>query len=744
MFRPQVLFVVIGLCLVPRWTDAETLDLEGTVKAVDATARTITIERKTPKGTKTLELEVNKKAGDLNGVKVGDRLSFSYDPDLEIVTRLGGSNGKATQSKDAASKTALASKGPGEREKEICKEVCRKLEQEHFLEPRIDRELASKMLDTFLRSLDPMKMYFLQSDIDSFKKEANDLPTALKQGDSSLAFTIYDKLLGRIEARLPAIESLIDDTHDFTKDESIETDQASTRWAGSDAESKDKWRRRIKYDQLVGKMQGEKEAALKERLHRRYRSLSSRWRQMTSDELLETFLSSLYSSVDGQSQYMSPETLANFEIGMRSQLDGIGAQLKGEDGFVNVVELTPGGAAAKDGRLKPGDRIISIAQGDSDAFVDTHDMRLNDVVDLVRGKRGTKVRLKVMSSGDSTPKVYDITRSKIELKGAEVTGEVLEAGRKTDGLPYRIGVIKVPAFYSDTDAMRRGDKEYRSASKDCKALLEGFRRQNVDCVVMDVSGNGGGMLQEVTASVGLFIDRGRVFQLKQKDGRVEKYDDKESGRAWSGPLVVLVSRQTRSAAELFAGAIQDHNRGVIVGDESTNGFAANMNVMPVVPEKQLGAVKVLWALLYRPSGESVQLKGVRSDVKLPSVLGYLGQPSEANGKAGGFDRLNRDGFNPEGQDLSDVTRSLQKKSAVRIEKDREYRAFVMKLQGIQKRNQAGRITLDEVGFEKAWNEGRRDMPSSTAEGNKSGLGEDFYMQEVLRVAADLAEELKTR
>ncbi len=741
--RCGVLILVACSLLGQLWTTAvhaEVLELEGTVKAIDSTARTITIERKTPKGTKTLELEVNKKAGDLANVKVGDRIAFSYDPALELVTRLGSGQGKPAQPQDAAHKASPASKGPGEREKEICQEVCRKLEQEHFLEPRIDRDLASKMLDTFLRSIDPMKMYFLQSDIDSLKKEAGDLPSALKEGNVTVAYTIYRRFVERVESCLPEIEALISQSHDFTKDESVDMDQASTRWAKTAAEAKDKWRRRIKYDLLTGKMQGEKDAALKERLLRRYRSFSTRWKQMTSDELLEMFLSSLYSSVDGLSQYMSPETLVNFEIGMRRQLDGIGAQLKGEDGLVIVVELTPGGAAFKDGRLKPGDRIVGIAQGNDGDFVDVQDMRLNEVVDLVRGKRGTVVRLKVLSSGNSTPKVYDITRSKIELKAFDVSGEVFGVGRKTDGSPRRVGVVKIPNFYRDMDAMRRGDKGYKSASNDCKALLEGFQRQQVDGVVVDVRDNGGGFADEFAACVGLFIDRGRVFQIKQRGGKVETFDDKDDGASWSGPLVVLVNRHTAGGAELFAGAIQDHHRGIIVGDEATTGVAANLNVIQVAPTKQLGAVKMLWALMYRPSGEGVHGKGIRSDVVLPSVTDAVANRNESEGKPMVIDRLGREGFSPARQDLGEVAGSLQKKSAARVAKDPQFQDLEKLLRRLEGRLQSQSVSLKESEFDKQWKEGQRDGTSLAADDRREPLKRDFYLDEVLSIAGDLSDE----
>ena len=331
--RPNWVFA-LALCLVTALAHAEVLELEGIVKSVDTANRFITIERKTPTGTKTLELEVTKKAGDIASLNPGDEISFNYDPNLELVTRIGDGNGKTTQPQEAADQANLASDGPGEREKEICREACRKLEQQHFLEPRIDRDLTEKMLEAYLRSLDPMKLYFLQSDIDLFTKSAADLPATLKEGDTTLAYLIYDRLIERVSSRLPVIESLITEQHDFTKDESLETDQAKTKWASTDAEAKDKWRRRVKYDMLVSKMQGEKEGEVKEKLLRRYRSFKNRMMQMTSDELLEQFLNALYQSVDSQSAYWSPETLANFEIQMRSQLDGIGAQLKSEDGLV--------------------------------------------------------------------------------------------------------------------------------------------------------------------------------------------------------------------------------------------------------------------------------------------------------------------------------------------------------------------------------------------------------------------------
>jgi carboxyl-terminal processing protease len=264
----------------------------------------------------------------------------------------------------------------------------------------------------------------------------------------------------------------------------------------------------------------------------------------------------------------------------------------------------------------------------------------------------------------------------------------------------------------------------------------------VDCVVVDVRDNGGGMATEFASSAGLFIDRGRVFQIKQKDGRVEKFDDKDDGISWPGPLVVLVNRRTSGGAELFAGAMQDHHRGIIVGDEATNGVAANLNVIPVAPNKQLGAVKILWALMYRPSGEGVQGKGIRSDVVLPSVTESLAKHKESDGKATIVDRLGKDGFSPAKQEVGDVARLLQKKSTARVSKEPEFQELEKLLRRLEDRLQSQSVSLKESEFDKQWNDGQRDGTSMAADPTQGPLKRNFYLDEVLNIAGDLSDEFQ--
>ncbi|MFM8891988.1 MAG: PDZ domain-containing protein, partial [Planctomycetia bacterium] len=350
---------------------------------------------------------------------------------------------------------AAAAGKPGPNDRQIALAVRSYLEREHFLQRKIDDEIARRWFVSFLESLDPWKLHFLQSDIDGFLQKRDSLDDLVRRGDVSFAYEVFKRFLERVDARLPLIEKLINGPQDFARQETIVTDRKAATWAASEAEAEDNWRRRVKYDLLVQKMEKTSPEEAKDKLLRRYRSFAKRMHQMTADELLEMYLTSLTSSLDPHTSFMSPGTQENFDIAMRLQLDGIGAQLKVEDGYTTIMELTPGGAADRDGRLKKKDRVVAVGQGTAGDFVDVVDMNLNEVVKLIRGKRGTVVRLKVIPVGETAPRVYDITRAKIELKDAEARGEVIEQGTKPDGTPYRFGVINLPSFYMDMDGARQ-------------------------------------------------------------------------------------------------------------------------------------------------------------------------------------------------------------------------------------------------------------------------------------------------
>ena len=644
---------------------------------------------------------------------------------------------------------------PGSNDRHIAVAVRRHLEREHFLRRPIDDGIARLWFDAFLESLDPMKVYFLQSDIDQFMAKRDTLDDSVKKGDVSFAYEVLERFLQRVDERLPAIERLIDAPHDFTQDESIVIDRKATAWAKTEAELDDTWRKRIKYDLLLQKMEKTPPEEAKDKLHRRYKSFVKRMHQMTADELLETYLSSLTASFDPHTSFMSPGTLENFEIGMRLQLDGIGAQLKSEDGYTTIVELTPGGAADRDGRLKAKDRGVGVGQGSEGEITDTVDMNLNEVVKLIRGKRGTIVRLKVIPVGATAPKIYDITRDKIELKDAEARGEIIEQGKKSDGSPFRIGVINLPSFYMDMAGAQQGQADFKSSTRDTQRLLEDFRQKGVDCVVLDLRNNGGGSLPEAIKLTGLFIDRGPVVQIKDADQQVRPYDDVDHGVVWDGPLVVLTNKFSASASEILAGAIQDYRRGLIVGDDATHGKGTVQSLLDLGRQlfrrfdnaPSLGAIKITMQQFYRPSGASTQLEGVKSDVTLPSITTHLPVGESDLDHAIPFDRVPAARYEPTGQVTEAVIDLLRKRSAERVAGDEKFKELTVDIDRYNKRKDEKTISLAEAEFTRQWNEGKKAEQEEEEKLEQAELSKrpvvkrDYYFDEAMNVTIDYLRAL---
>ena len=649
---------------------------------------------------------------------------------------------------------AAGAPAPGRNDRAIALAVRSFLEREHYLGRPIDDEVARRWFKTFLEALDPMKVYFLQTDVDAFLQKRESLDDLVKRGDVSFAYEVFGRFLQRVDARLPLIERLIATPQDFTKQESIIVDRDDTSWARTEAEAEDLWRRRIKYDLLVQKMEKTAEAEAKEKLLRRYRSFAKRMHQMTADELLETYLTSLTSSLDPHTSFMSPGTLENFEIGMRLQLDGIGASLKGEDGHTTVAEVVPGGAADRDGRLKAKDRIVGVGQGADGEVDDVVDLNLNEVVKKIRGKRGTVVRIKVIPVGETAPKVYDIVRDKIELKDAEARGEVIEHGTKPDGTPYRFGVINLPSFYMDMDGARQGQAEYKSTTRDCRRLLEDFRQKAVDCVVLDLRNNGGGSLPEAISLTGLFVDRGPVVQVKKKDKSVEVYDDTDPGVSWSGPLVVLTNKFSASASEIVAGAIQDYGRGILVGDNATHGKGTVQSLLDLGRHlfqrfenaPSLGAIKITMQQFYRPSGVSTQLEGVKSDVELPSITTHLPVGEADLDYPVAFDRLPAANFQPNRRVNEKMLADLRQRSQARIAANAEFKKLAGDIERYERRKKEKTLSLVEAEFTRQWNEGKaaedeEKKLEEVAAHRRPVVKRDFYFDEAMNVAIDYLRSL---
>ncbi len=644
---------------------------------------------------------------------------------------------------------AAAAAKPGPNDRQITLAVKSYLEREHFTHQPIDDEIARRWFGIFLEALDPMKIYFLQSDVDAFMQKRESLDDLVKRGDVNFAYEVSRRFLERVDSRLPLIENLLAEPHDYTKDESVIVDRDETKWAASEAEAADNWRKRIKYDLLVQKMEKTPPEEAKDKLLRRYRSFSKRMHQMTADELLETYLTSLTSSLDPHTSFMSPGTLENFEIGMRLQLDGIGASLKGEDGFTTVAEIVPGGAADRDGRLKKKDRVIGVGQGTEGDVVDVVDMNLNEVVKLIRGKRGTIVRLKVIPVGQTAPKDYDITRAKIELKDSEARGELIETGRKPDGTPWRIGYVNLPSFYMDMAGARQGQADYKSSTRDTKKLIDDFRMKGVDCICLDLRNNGGGSLPEAISLTGLFIDTGPVVQIKDAEKRVQQYNDEDAGVSWGGPLVVLTNKFSASASEIVAGAIQDYGRGLVIGDNATHGKGTVQSLidlgrqlfqrLPNAPS--LGAIKITMQQFYRPAGLSTQLEGVKSDVELPSLTTHLPVGESDLDHAIAFDKVPPANFKPSGLVPNDLLGTLRDRSVKRIAGSEDFAKVAKDIDQYKKRKSEKTISLLETEFARQWNEGKsgddeEKKLEEQSDPQRPIVKRDFYFNEAMSVTTD--------
>ena len=630
----------------------------------------------------------------------------------------------------------------------------------------IDDEISRRCLKTFLRSLDPMKVYFFQSDVDGFKEHRNELDDSFKKGDIRFAYHVFTTFLQRIDERVALVDKFLEMEHDFTLHESIIIDRDAATYPKNPAEASDRWRKRIKYDLLVLRAADKDEdeedkkqttEELKQRLHRRYHSFVKRMRQTDSDELLEMYLTAMTKGLDPHTTYMSPKTVVNFEIQMKLNLDGIGAALQYSDGYTIVSKIIPGGAADKEGRLKRDDRIVGVGQGTDGEIVDTVDMKLGDVVQLIRGRRGTIVRLEVLPGGKGERKIYQITRAKIELKDSEARGEIIERGKKPDGSPYRLGVIDLPSFYMDMEAARLGRPDYKSTTRDVRKILRGFKEKHVDAVVLDLRLNGGGSLTESITLTGLFIDRGPVVYVKDGNGRVQHYDDLEKGMEWEGPLAVVTSKLSASASEIFAGAIQDYGRGVIIGDSTTHGKGTVQSLLSLGRQQfpnlrnppEMGSLKITMQQFYRPSGDSTQNRGVAADVELPSVINHLDGIDEADlDYALKFDRVTAVPFKKMSLVDEEIVQQLVARSADRRKKSEGFQKVARRIKRYLKRKDRKTESINEKAFlaERAKDYADDDKKEDKDEDEKDPpiFKQDFYGNEVLDVTTDYLALLAKR
>ena len=525
-------------------------------------------------------------------------------------------------------------------QRETIVEMIDQLEERHYSKLRYNDELSSQHLDNYIDSLDSGKMFFTAADLAEFERYRTDMDDALHKGQLDAGFTIFNRFQKRLEDRLAeVVETLPEGVEkmDFSIDEDYQLDTEDRAWAESNKELDDRWRKHLKNQVLSLRMTEKPDDEIAETLVKRYRNQLQRVKQYNHQDVFQIYANALTELYDPHTNYLSPRRSENFNINMSLSLEGIGAVLQLEDEYTKVARLVAAGPADKQGELKPSDRIVAVAQDKDGEFEDVIGWRLDEVVELIRGPKGSTVRLQVLpakSAATGDRKTITIVRNKVKLEEQSAQKKVLEVPKGDKVL--KIGVIDIPAFYIDFDAMRRGEKDYKSTTRDVKRLLDELQSEDkVDGIVIDLRNNGGGSLQEANELTGLFIEYGPTVQIRHSSRRVWRDGKRLRGPYYDGPLAVLINRLSASASEIFAGAIQDYKRGLIVGDRSF-GKGTVQTLIPLTE----GQLKLTESKFYRISGDSTQHRGVVPDLTFPALYDHQEIGESALDHALNWDKIN--------------------------------------------------------------------------------------------------------
>lgn len=643
----------------------------------------------------------------------------------------------------------------------------------HFDHHDFDDEMSRRTVDNFLKAWDPGKVYFLKADVKQIEeKYGTKLDDMIMDANCQAIEDVTKLFAKRFNERQKTISDAIDAKHDFTIDEYMTIDRKKLDYASTTEDIADRWRQRVKFQLLQLKQTLQDLGKAREKLHKRYQLAAKRQQELTSNDMYSLFLNAFSLSLDPHSEYLSSEQLEDFRISTRLSLEGIGAVLRSEDGFTTIQSLVPGGAAFNTGKVKTEDKIIAVAQG-AESPVDVIDMDLREVVKLIRGTRGTEVRLTLVreDGGKTVQLVVPIIREQIQLKDRAAKSSVvpvaMQEGANGATRQYKIGIIDLPSFYMDFEGRQNREKGYKSSSADMRQEISALKKQNVDGIVIDLRSNGGGSLDESIDIAGLFFDKGPVVQIKDTRGTTYVQKDENPETLYGGPLVVLINKQSASASEIFAGAIQDYQRGLIIGDAHTFGKGTVQNLNDI--DDKLGAVKVTISKFYRPSGSSTQLKGVESDVVLPDLLDEYEIGEKHYDYALPWDKIAASDFKGAGLVTPEMTKSLQEASKSRVATDKGFeKIFAVIKEYKQSEESRSRVSLKEEAPAK---DGKKDVKIADKEkgkpeakgakdgkdkdkkdrdaeadedGEKLPLAEDIQLQESLKIAADYIQLLNKK
>ncbi|AKX53239.1 carboxy terminal-processing peptidase [Thiopseudomonas alkaliphila] len=544
------------------------------------------------------------------------------------------------------------------------------LKRHHYSKDVGNQDRSSKMYEGYLKMLDPARMYFTQEDLSEFKPWKKNFANKLREGDLEPGYFMYKRQLTRLDQYLTfALAKLAKgvDSIDFTLDESLETDREKAPWAKNEAELQELWRKRLKDEVLRLKLASKEPKAIEELLTKRFKNQQKRLQQTRSEDVFQAYVNSFSQTYDPHTNYLSPDNAENFDINMSLSLEGIGAVLQGDNEHVKIVRLVPSGPADKSKQLAPADKIVGVAQGNKE-MVDVIGWRLDEVVKLIRGKKGSTVRLEVIPASnapnDLSSKTVTIVRESVKLEEQAAQKSILNL--EHEGKPFKLGIIEIPAFYIDFKAYRAGDPNYKSTTRDVRKLLAELQQEQVDGLVIDLRNNGGGSLQEATELSSLFIPQGPSVLVRNNDGRVDVLEDDNKGVFYQGPMAVLVNRLSASASEIFAGAIQDYHRGLIIGGQ-TFGKGTVQTIQPL----NHGELKFTIAKFYRVSGQSTQHQGVLPDISYPAEYNTKEIGESALPEAMPWDSI-KPAINPGPDPFKPYLKTLEKRHAQRTKHNPDF------------------------------------------------------------------------
>ncbi|HEV2095436.1 MAG TPA: carboxy terminal-processing peptidase [Chthoniobacterales bacterium] len=577
--------------------------------------------------------------------------------------------------------------------------VGRLLEEGHYTHQSLNDEVSQKFLKTYLELLDFSHLFFTQQDVDALNaKYAKSLDDDVLLGNLKPAYEIYDLYQKRVDERVAKVKELLTQPFDFKSDATIELSRQKAPWPKDGAEADALWRGRIANELLQEHLSEHPIEPGPQLVSRRYDRLARNVHEEDKDEQVKLFLDALAQTYDPHSEYLSKADLKNFSINMGLSLVGIGAMLRTEDGYAKIESLVPGGPAQTDGRLKVGDRITAVAQGNAE-FADVRDMRLDKVVDQIRGKKGSHVRLLLIPADAPDPskrKTVDLVRDEIKLKDQEARADII-LKKDENGEPVKLGWITLPSFYADME------KHAKSTTRDVRSLLKRLNKENIGGLVVDLRRNGGGSLEEAIALTGLFLKSGPIVQTKGANGNIVVSSDPDPGIAYSGPMVVLISRQSASASEIFAAALQDYGRAVVVGDKNTFGKGTVQTILEIgrftsllgTRSQEDGALKLTIQKFYRVAGGSTQHHGVASDIVLPSLsdLPEFGESALKNSLA--YDGVPPARFTKWSDTHSLFVEELKHRSETRVQASPEFHYVMEDMARLRRRLDENRITLNE-------------------------------------------------